>query len=275
MRFSKYQALGNDFIILNRMSENWEVPDVDVTALCHRRTGVGADGLLYLLPSQKADLRMRIFNADGSEAEMCGNGIRALALFALHQKVVNGESMTVETQVGVKEVRVLDIGKSSGRLMVNMGRASLLSKDIPLKGIVEDEALDVELSCGGKSYLVTCVSMGNPHCVYFVEDLHSVDIEKEGNCLENHKLFPQRTNVEFVQVEAADKLSVRVWERGVGETLACGTGAGASVVAGYRNGKCERVAKVRLPGGELSVEIAEKGEIYLTGEIRRVFEGNI
>lgn len=271
MEFSKYEASANDFIMLDRTSGDNDVCSVRVGGLCDRHRGVGADGVILLLPSSRADMRMRIYNADGSEAQMCGNGVRALYLFALDRGIVTADEISVETEAGVKTVSRVRDADGGDLFTVSMGTPSWSREDIPMEGT--GEAVDVSIEAGaGEPLRGTCVSMGNPHCVIFVDDVASYPVGQVGPIIENLALFPERTNVEFVRVIDSEELEVRVWERGVGETMACGTGACASLVAANLNDLTGKLAKVSLPGGALTVEWKEDG-VRLTGPARHVYDG--
>jgi len=250
--FTKLHGLGNDYVLLDGFREGILPEDLLpalARSLCDRHRGVGGDGLLLLLPGTDAPLRMRIFNPDGSEAEMCGNGIRCLALYAYGEGYA-GERFLVETAAGARKVEVFP----GGAVRVDMGPPGVGEVERPLF-----------------SFRATTLSLGNPHCVIFSD--REEEVGEWGPRIENHPLFPQRTNVEFARVVSPDRLVVRVWERGVGETLACGTGACAAVVAGAVTGRTERKARVELPGGELEVEWREEGRVFLTGPAREVFRG--
>ena len=271
MEFSKYEATANDFIMLDRTSGGPGTVPALAMALCDRRRGVGADGVIEVLPSGRCDLRMRILNADGSEAGMCGNGIRALFLFALDRGIATGDHITVETPAGDRLVR-RHPGPGEDDFSVEMGAPRWLRRDVPMTGRPDEEAIGVELTVDGRSFEVTCVSMGNPHCVLFVQDLPSCDVGRLGPAIEVHEAFPERTNVEFARVGPGDEVHLRVWERGVGETMACGTGACASVVAASLGGLTGGNALVRVPGGTLEVQWDDRG-VVLTGGARHVFDG--
>ncbi len=274
MEFAKFEATANDFIIIDGIEKPINIDASTVVTLCDRRRGIGADGILIILPSNKGHFRMRIFNADGSEAEMCGNGIRALCLFALEKGISSEKTLLVETQAGIKSVDYRGRKGNEHFFRVDMGVPGLKRKDIPLIGDPQSDAnqIPVPLADGSK-VLVTCVSMGNPHCVVFVDDLESFPVEKIGPELETHMLFPERTNVEFVKVDRDDRLKVRVWERGVGETMSCGTGACASLVASRIQGLSGPGALVELAGGTL--EVLWENNVYMTGPARHVFDGKI
>ena len=277
VRFVKSHGLGNDFVLVDCLKRRLPERRLPVLARewCDRHFGIGADGLLLVMPSRKADFRMRIFNADGSEAEMCGNGIRCLARYVYEHGLTDEPMIEVETLAGIVRPRLV---LRSGRLQsvtVDMGEPRLSREEIPMKGRpgrVINEALRV----GGRTLSVTCVSMGNPHCVTFVKDVVRAPVDTLGPRVENHASFPQRTNVEFVQCAARDHLKVRVWERGAGATLACGTGACASVVAGVLTARSERKARVDMPGGRLQIEWSAADEhVYLTGLATEVFSAEM
>ncbi len=275
LTFWKMHGLGNDYIIFdNRDGKIKEEKLVEMAIkLCRRRLGIGADGLLLVYNSYLADLKMRIFNSDGTEAEMCGNGIRCFAKYCFENKIVNKEEMTVETLAGVKELQLKLDGEVVTSVRVNMGSPSFEVNEIPM---VEGgkSFINKPVKINGKTLFATVLSIGNPHCVIFVDNVDNYPVEAVGPKVERHKLFPKRVNVEFVQVLSRDVLKVRVWERGVGETLACGTGACASVIAAKVLGKVAEKTSVQLLGGNLSVEF--KGEnVFLEGPAEKVFEGEI
>lgn len=277
MEFFKYEAAGNDFIILDGSSAPSSPAPETVRRLCDRHTGVGADGVILLLPSTTADLRMRIINADGGDAQMCGNGLRALVLFAYDAGFLPGgpeqdREVSVETASGIRVVTFVGVSTGSSRFKVDMGEPSWTRGSIPIEGSPTQPAVGIPLSVDGSTELsVTCISMGNPHCVLFVDDVAGYPVTFVGPAIENNPFFPQRTNVEFVQVADEERLLVRVWERGVGETLACGTGACAALVATRLNGLTGPSARVSLPGGVLDIQW--DGSVFMTGPARRVFTG--
>ena len=265
-------GLGNDFVCLDRF---FSTSDLDypklARSLCHRQFGVGADGLIVILPSTTADARMRIFNSDGSEPEMCGNGIRCFAKYVYDIGYVPKEEMTVETLAGILTVK-LTVNKGEAQLItVDMGQPKLKPEEIPVK-VEGRRAVREKLQVNGRTVLFTAVSMGNPHCVVFCPDFEDLDFATLGPALEKHPLFPQKTNVEFVRVDDPAELTVKVWERGVGPTLACGTGACASVVAAVLEEKCERQVTVHLPGGDLYIEWAPNDHVFMTGPAVYVFQ---
>lgn len=275
MKFTKMQGIGNDFILINliktKLSEDYSAL---AKRACDRHFGIGADGLILLLPSNFVELRARFFNPDGSEAEMCGNGMRCLAKYLYERKLVKRKEFKVETKAGIIIPKLILSDDQVEAIEVDMGIPQLKRIDIPMKGEGE-RVVDEELEIDGKKFKITALSLGNPHCLLFVERLDSSLVSKVGPQIENHPLFPQRTNVEFVQVLNKEEIELRVWERGVGETLACGSGACAAVVGCVLNDKTERKVKVHLRGGDLLVEWRDNDHLYLTGEAREVFEGEI
>ncbi|NPV52622.1 MAG: diaminopimelate epimerase [Firmicutes bacterium] len=247
--------------------------------VCDRHFGVGADGLVLILPSTKADFRMRIFNSDGSEARMCGNAIRCVAKYVYERGIFTKSSLKVETLGGIVEPTVVTDGENrvSG-VTVDMGQPVFATKDIPCE-VGCDEAIMLKRTFGQASnpieFTITCVSMGNPHCVIFVDDVDKVDLESVGPLIENDSIFPQRVNVEFAHVEGPESIRMRVWERGAGATLACGTGACATLAAAARVGLSGRYAKLHLPGGVLDIRWAQDNHIYMTGPAEEVFAGRL
>jgi len=266
VNFYKLEGMGNDFILLDSRKSAFTPSVKQARKWCDRRFGVGADGILVLLEpkSLSADFRMRIFNSDGSEAEMCGNGIRCLARFVYGHKLAAKNALKVETLAGL-----IDIARRRELFRVAMGRPEFAPGKIPVKS--SSEVVGKKLKLLGREFFITCVSMGNPHCVILVRELGKIPVSVLGPLIEHHPLFPKRTNVEFVQALSARHLKARVWERGAGETLACGTGACAVLAAAVRRGLAERKARVSLPGGDLVVEW--KDICYLTGPARFVYQG--
>lgn len=278
IEFTKYHGLGNDFILIdNRQSNEPILTDVQAVQLCDRHFGIGADGVIFALPatSPDADYKMRIFNSDGSEPEMCGNGIRCLARFLADLQAPSRTPQTyqIETLAGMITPQI----QADGQVTVDMGVPRLTAAEIPTTLMEEDcRTILQPLEVAGRTWKVTCVSMGNPHCITFVDNVAEIALESIGPQFEHHPVFPQRTNVEFIQVVAPDYLKMRVWERGAGITLACGTGACASLVAGFITGRCERKATIELPGGPLVIEWSESNErIYMTGPAKLVFTGKL
>lgn len=273
--FTKWQGCGNDFVLVNGFSERLDEEDLGALAqkICDRHYGIGADGLILVLPSKAADFRMRILNADGSEAEMCGNGIRCFAGVVHDEGLSDEEEFTVETGAGILVPRLqLADGKLQG-VRVDMGEPTLAGDRIPVLGFGAAHVVEQPIEAGGEKLSMTCVSMGNPHCVIFVEDAEAVPIEKLGPLLERHEAFPKKTNVEFAAVLDASHIRMRVWERGAAVTLACGTGSCATLVAAALTGRTERSAEVQLDGGRLQIEWAEDNHVYMTGPAEKVFAG--
>lgn len=266
LKFTKAHGIGNDMIIINGIEEKFKPDKELIKKLCDRRFGIGADQLLLLLHSRKADFRMRIFNRDGGEAEMCGNGIRCIAKYIIDRGLSKKKELTIETLAG--NVRVW---ADKNLYTVKLNKPVLEAEQIPVKlsGLVINRDFTVD----NVKFKITCVSMGNPHCVIFVDELKNFPVRTYGPMIENHPLFPKKTNVEFVRVINESEINVRVWERGAGETLACGSGACAAVVASVLNSKTERDVKVRLVGGNLSVKWDKDDYVYLTGPAEEVYEG--
>ena len=277
IEFTKYHGLGNDFILIdNRTSGEPVITSEQAVQLCDRHFGIGADGVIFALPGQDGtDYTMRIFNSDGSEPEMCGNGIRCLAQFIadLEGNSTQQAQYRIHTLAGVITPKL--VGK--GQVTVDMGKPQLIASEIPTTLVsAEEKVINQPLSVAQQTWEVTCVSMGNPHCITFVEDVAAIPLERIGPHFEHHPVFPQRTNTEFIQVVRPDYLKMRVWERGAGITLACGTGACATVVAGVLTGRCDRICTVELPGGCLEIEWSEQDQrVYMTGPAQRVFIGQI
>ncbi len=273
MRFTKMHGAGNDYVYINCFEERFPA---DVAALAievsNRHFGIGGDGLVLICPSEVADARMRMFNADGSEAEMCGNAVRCVAKYLYDHGIVRREAFTIETGRGVLTLLCeVDNGRVR-QVRVNMGAPILKSADIPTT-LPGDPPIRQKLSAAGREFEVTCVSMGNPHCVTFVDEINDDWVLRVGPAVERHSAFPRRTNAEFIQVVSPTEFRMRVWERGSGETLACGTGACASAVAGVLAGRTQRQVTAHLRGGDLHLEWAASGEVFLTGPATEVFSG--
>ena len=272
--FTKWQGCGNDFVLVNGFREQF--PD-DLAALsrriCDRHYGIGADGLILVLPSEQADFRMRIFNADGTEAEMCGNGIRCFAGVVHAEGLSDEEEFTVETGAGVLVPRLQLAGSRLTGVRVDMGEPILEGERIPVLGFGASRVIEQPIEAAGEMFSMTCVSMGNPHCVIFVEDAQDVPMEKFGPLLERHEKFPKKTNVEFAEIKDDSHIRMRVWERGAAVTLACGTGSCATLVAAALTGRTKREAEVQLDGGKLQIEWAEDNHVYMTGPAEKVFDG--
>lgn len=269
MHFTKVEGLGNDFVLIDSFVEGSPaVPDMLAVSMCDRHRGVGADGVLLVGPSNEADIEMRLFNADGSEAEMCGNGLRCVALYARRHGLVSRDDVRVSTLGGIKTA---EVSAADGLVRVDMGAPDFTAAHVSVE-TDEQEWIDRPLEVLGRPICLTCVSMGNPHAVTFLRDGEELDAAVFGPAIERHPAFPRRTNVEFVRVEP-EGLRVVVWERGAGFTLACGTGACASVAASARLGLTSRIVKVHLPGGALDVEWGADGRLYMKGPASEVFEG--
>ena len=275
--FTKMHGLGNDFILVDGLNQRVDVLTLESLAkqLCDRHFGIGADGLIVVLKSDHSDFKMRIFNSDGSEPQMCGNGIRCFAKFVHDNKLTDKEVFSVETLAGVIiPALLLKDGEVTG-VEVDMGPAILERSRIPMLGDQSDSVVHEPVAIQGETYHVTCVSMGNPHAVIFMESVEDLDIEVVGPQFEGHRLFPERINTEFVQILNKQEAVMRVWERGAGETLACGTGACAVTVAGVLNGLLDRKVLVHLPGGDLIIEWLEEGHVMMTGPATTVFTGEV
>ncbi len=276
MKFTKVHGLGNDFVLIDAI----RAPQRDYNALakplCHRQTGIGADGLLIVLPSEQADIRMRIINSDGSEAEMCGNGIRAFSKYVYEHGIVQKLSLTVETLAGVmKPQLVLENGHVSG-VRVDMGKPGITCADVPVEGEKQSRCLGRTLSAAGREFTFSSVRVGVPHTAVFVDDPVQFDLAKYGPAIERHPLFPQRTNVNFVHVLDRENIVQRTWERGAGPTLACGTGSCGSAVCCMLGGLTERAVNVHLELGSLLIEWPnEDASVFMTGPAELVFEGEI
>lgn len=274
MKFTKMQGLGNDYIYIYGLGEVPENIGEIVKKISDRHWGIGSDGVILIDPAEHADFRMRMYNADGSESAMCGNGARCVGKYVYDKGYTCKTDLKLETGAGI---RLLTLYPENGRVKsvkVDMGIPELSPEKIPV-ACGKEKVVNHVLRAEGVEFMITCVSMGNPHAVIFVEDLKNVEIEKWGPMLENHPFFPQRINVEFVEVVSPHYMKMRVWERGTGETLACGTGACASLVAGVLCGKCESEAMLELAGGVLAVKWEKGGHVYMTGEAETVFEGEI
>ncbi len=274
MKFTKMQGLGNDYVYVNCLQEKIENPPELAKKISDRHFGVGSDGLIMINPSEKADFEMEMYNADGSRGEMCGNGIRCVAKYVYDYGLTDQTSISVETLGGIK---YLDLTVEDGKVKlvkVDMGQPELAPEKVPVVAD-GDRAVDEPILVEGKEYRMTCVSMGNPHAVVFVDgDVRELPLESVGPCFENHERFPNRVNTEFVRVLDRHTAQMRVWERGSGETLACGTGACAVAVACVLNGLTEDEVTVQLLGGDLRIRWdREKNRVYMTGPAETVFDG--
>ena len=275
MRFTKMQGLGNDYVYVNCFQETIENPSEAAIKVSDRHFGIGSDGLILIKPSEVADFRMDMYNADGSQAEMCGNGIRCVAKYVYDYGLTDQTEISVETLAGIKYLKLqIEDGKVS-QITVNMGQPELNPVKIPVQAEGE-RVVDEPIVVNGVTYKMTCVSMGNPHCIVFIDDTANFPLEEIGPRFENHKRFPKRVNTEFIQILNRNEVNMRVWERGSGETLACGTGACASAVACVLNGLTEDEITLHLLGGDLSVRWDRKENVvYMTGPAKVVFDGEI
>lgn len=273
MKFTKMQGCGNDYVYVNCFTEKIENAPELAKRVSNRNFGIGSDGLILVCPSEVADVRMVMYNADGSQSRMCGNGIRCVGKFAYDYGLVDKECITVETLAGIKILQMQTENGKVKTVTVDMGKPELEAKKIPVlseKGQVICEPVNVL----GTEYAITCVSMGNPHAVTFVESVSAIEIEKVGPEFEHHTMFPERVNTEFIELAGKDELKMRVWERGSGETLACGTGACASAYAAMLNGHVGLEVLVHLLGGDLQIRLDEEtGHIFMTGPAVTVYEG--
>jgi diaminopimelate epimerase len=273
MRFIKMHGIGNDYVYVDCFQETVQDPEQLAVRMSDRHCGIGGDGLILIMPSGQADARMRMFNADGSEAQMCGNGIRCLAKYVYESGISRKPELTVETPAGILRLRLFTTNGTVEKVQVNMGEPRLRRQDIPMLGSGE-RVLGEKLTAGDREFEVTCVSMGNPHCVIYIDDVGNFPVTHYGPLLEHHAQFPQRTNVEWIEWLNRREIRQRTWERGSGETLACGTGACAAAVASVLNGKTERAVTVHLLGGDLEIEWAADEHVYMTGPAVEVFRGD-
>jgi len=276
LSFTKMHGCGNDYIYFNCFEQEIANPEQLSIAVSDRHFGIGGDGIVLICPSEVADAKMRMFNIDGSEGKMCGNAIRCVGKYLSDHGMVQKDRLDIETLSGIKHL-VLYKGEDGlvEKVRVDMGKAELVPANIPVK-FDGDRAIDVPLTVDGQTYQVSCVSMGNPHCVLFVDDVDSLELEKIGPSFENHELFPDRINTEFIRRIDETTLQMRVWERGSGETWACGTGTCAAVVAACENGFCPKGQDVlvHLRGGDLIINYTDE-TVYMTGSATSVFSGTI
>ena len=275
MRFTKMQGIGNDYVYVNCFEETVENPSEVARLVSNRHFGVGSDGLILICPSETADFRMDMYNADGTSSKMCGNGIRCVGKYVHDKGLTDQTTITVETGAGIKTLELELRDGAVDTVRVDMGEPVLTPEQIPVKGD-GDRFVDVPVDVSGEMIHITAVSMGNPHGVIFVDDVADLNLEAIGPVFENHLIFPERANTEFVEVLSRNTLKMRVWERGAGETLACGTGACASLVAGVLCGKCDRIATLKLLGGDLEIHWDEEtNHVFMTGPAAFVFDGEI
>ncbi|MDD5107866.1 MAG: diaminopimelate epimerase [Desulfuromonadaceae bacterium] len=276
MKFAKMHGAGNDYVYVNCFEETVENPVEVAIKVSNRNFGIGSDGLILIMPTDKADVRMRMFNSDGSESEMCGNGIRCVAKYAYDHGIVDKTEITAETGAGILTLQLFPNDKNKvDRVRVNMGPPRLSREEIPMDGIPAVQVVAEELTVLDKTFKITCVSMGNPHCIIYVDDVDTFPVATYGPLIENNQLFPRRTNVEFIQVISRTEVKQRTWERGAGETLACGTGASAVCVAGVLNDVTDRKILNHLAGGDLEQEWVDNGPVFMTGPATEVFTGEI
>ena len=275
MKFTKMHGCGNDYVYDNLFEEKIDDPAELSIKISDRHFGIGSDGLITIGPSDVADFRMRIYNADGSEAEMCGNGVRCVAKYVYDHNLTDKTEISVETGAGIKILKLFVENGKVAQVTVDMGEPGLKPEEIPV--VAEgDRVINEPIEVCGREWRMTCVSMGNPHAVVFVDDVENFDIEKYGPHFENHERFPKRTNTEFVHVVSPTEAYMRVWERGSAETWACGTGTCATVMACILNGKTENKVLVHLRGGDLTIEYDKKtNHIFMTGPATEVFNGEI
>ncbi len=274
IKFTKMQGLGNDYIYINNITNNIKEASELAKIMSDRHFGVGGDGIILIEKSDIADFKMKIFNKDGSEAEMCGNGIRCVGKFVYDKGLTNKTNISIETLAGIKKLRLNILYKKVKTVEVDMGEPILEASKIPM---LSDACpvKNLKINVDGKGFIFTCVSMGNPHAITIINDVKNFNVEKYGKIIENNKLFPQKTNVEFIEIINRHNIKMRVWERGTGETLACGTGACASVVACNLNGLVDNKVDVELLGGKLEVTWnKEKDHVYMIGPAVTVFEGD-
>lgn len=275
IKFTKMQGAGNDYIYVNGFTQNIENPSQLAIRLSDRHFGIGSDGLVLILPSDTCDFRMQMFNSDGSEAEMCGNASRCVGKYVYDNGLTAKTEITLETKAGVKYISLLDGDATARKVTVDMGEPILDPLLIPVD-VKEEPVLKHPLEIDGKVWEVSCVSMGNPHAVIFMSGIKDLDLPVLGPKFEKNPIFPRKTNTEFIEVIDRSTLNMRVWERGAGETLACGTGACAAAVAAVLNGYCDRKIKIHLLGGDLDIEWnPDNNHVYMTGEAVTVFDGEL
>jgi diaminopimelate epimerase len=276
LKFTKMHGIGNDYIYVNCFEEKISDPEKLSIFISDRHFGIGSDGLVMIMPSSIADFKMRIFNADGSEAMMCGNATRCIGKYVYDKGLTDKTDITLETNSGIKYLKLFVNNGKVESVTVDMGKAILNARDIPIDADGETY-VNQPINVAGKDLRVTCVSMGNPHAIYYVDNTKDLDLEKIGPGFENHKLFPDRVNTEFIRVIDRNTLEMRVWERGSGETFACGTGACASVVASVLNNYCDIDSEVtvKLRGGDLKITYKKDGNVIMNGPATLVFDGEI
>ncbi|WP_296965032.1 diaminopimelate epimerase [uncultured Eubacterium sp.] len=275
MEFTKMQGCGNDYVYVNGFENKIDNPNKLSEIVSDRHFGIGSDGLIVINPSEKADFKMSMYNADGSEGKMCGNGIRCVAKYVYDNKMTDKTTIAVETLSGIKTLELNVKNDKVETVKVNMGTPILLPKDVPVVSD-KDKVVDEPIVIDDKEYRITCVSMGNPHAITFIENTDDLEIETIGPKFENNPIFPDRVNTEFIQILDRNTVKMRVWERGSGETFACGTGACATVVACVLNGLTDEKVTVKLLGGDLFIEYnREENTVYMTGPAKVSFTGKI
>lgn len=276
LKFTKMHGCGNDYVYINCFTQNVEDFSNLSIELSHRRFGIGGDGVIYICPSNVADAKMRMFNLDGSEGKMCGNGIRCVGKYLFDNGMVSGDTTTIETLSGIKTLKAYkNEGGEVTALSVNMGKAELKPENIPV-ALDGDKVINYNYNIDSVDYKITCVSMGNPHCIVFADDVKNIELERIGPKFEHNIIFPEGVNTEFVKIISPNEIEMRVWERGSGETWACGTGACASAVASVLNGFCNKGEDiiVHLIGGDLIVNYTDDC-VIMTGPAVKVFNGEI
>lgn len=274
VKFTKMHGIGNDYVYINCFKERVDNPNELAVKMSPRRFSVGADGVILICPSDVADAKMRMFNLDGSEGKMCGNGIRCVGKFVYDNGIAHKDTITIETLSGIKTLKITDKDGFADSITVDMGKAEFTPSKIP--AIADCESIiDTAITVNGEDYNITAVSMGNPHAVTFCDEIDSLNLEKIGPFFEHHEMFPEQVNTEFIRVIDDTILQMRVWERGSGETFACGTGACAAVVAAVVNGYCKRDTEitVHLVGGDLFIRYCEDGTVFMRGGATKVFDG--
>lgn len=272
VKFTKMQGIGNDYIYIDCFKKPVSDPEKLSIEMSKRHFSVGSDGLVLICPSSVADCKMRMFNADGSEGKMCGNAIRCVGKYVYDEGLVDKTTVTVETLSGIKTLKLFLKDGKVDAVTVDMGKAEIVPEKIPFKG---EKAINFDFTVGEKTYKGNAISMGNPHNVIFCDEIKNLELEKTGSAFENHELFPERVNTEFVKVLSSCEVEMRVWERGSGETYACGTGACATAVACVLNGKCDygKEITVKLIGGELKIKVDKDLSVTMTGKAKRVYDG--
>lgn len=276
MKFTKMQGIGNDYVYVNCFEETVADPERVSEIISDRHFGIGADGLVLIMPSDKADFRMRMFNADGSEGNMCGNATRCIGKFVYDNRLTDKTNITLETRSGIKKLTLYPENGKVKTVLVDMGKAVLKPADIPMN-VSGDTFINKPITVDGKEVFITAVSMGNPHAVTYVDDVDSLELEKIGPSFENHPLFPERVNTEFIKILDESTMQMRVWERGSGETWACGTGACAATAASVLNGYFphDKEITVKLRGGDLFITYKSDGTVLMRGPAETVFTGEI